>query len=199
MSAGRLERQVRFLLEADALKHVERRSWLVDGSRRENSAEHSWHVALLALVLSEHAEEPVDALRVVQMMILHDLVEIDAGDTFRYDDAGAKDKAEREARAADRLFALLPPDQGRTLRALWEEFEAGESPEARFAAAVDRLMPLLQGHATEGRTWREHGVTADRVRQRNAPIGDASKALGELAHARIEDAVARGWLEEPGS
>ena len=198
MSEERLARQLRFLLEADALKHVERRSWLVGEKRRENSAEHSWHVALLALVLAEHADEPVDASKVVAMMLLHDLVEIDAGDTFRYDEAGNRDKEERERRAADRIFGLLPEDQGGALRALWEEYEAGESAEARFGAAVDRLMPLLQGHATRGRTWREHGITRDRVLERNRPIGAASKALWRAARARIDDAVERGWLAEGG-
>ncbi len=196
MSEERLERQLRFLLEADSLKHVERRSWLVGEKRRENSAEHSWHVALLALVLAEHADEPVDASKVAAMMLVHDLVEIDAGDTFRYDEAGNRDREERERRAADRIFGLLPEDQGGALRALWEEYEAGESAEARFAAAVDRLMPLLQGCATQGRTWREHGITRDRVLERNRPIGAASKALWAAARARIDEAVARGWLEE---
>jgi len=196
VSDERLLCQLDFLLEADALKHVERRSWLLGEQRRENAAEHSWHVALLALVLAEHADEPVDAARVVAMMLVHDLVEIDAGDTFRYDDVGNRDREERERRAADRIFALLPSDQGGSLRALWDEFEAGESPEARFAAAIDRLMPLLQGHATHGRTWREHGITRDRVLERNRPIGAASKALWQAARARIEDAVKRGWLAE---
>jgi len=192
--SDRLEQQVRFLLELDALKHVERRSWLLGEARRENSAEHSWHVAVLALLLAEHADEPVDAGRVIQMLLVHDIVEIDAGDTFRYDDAGAEDKAEREARAADRLFGLLPADQRGRLRALWEEFEAGETPEARFGAALDRLMPLLQGHATRGRTWREHGITSDRVVERNRPIEASSKRLWKLARARIDEAVERGWL-----
>ena len=193
----RLESQVRFLLEIDALKHVERRSWLLGESRRENSAEHSWHVALLAVLLAEHADEPVVVDRVVRMLLIHDLVEIDAGDTFRYDEAGAADQAEREARAADRLFGMLPEDQGAEWRALWEEFEAKRSPEARYAAALDRLLPLLQGHATRGRTWREHGVTSDRVRARNRPIEGGSKRLWELARARIDEAVERGWLD-PG-
>ena len=198
MSDERLKRQIRFLVELDALKRVERRSYLADGSRLENSAEHSWHVAMLALVLAEHADEPLDVGKVIRMMLVHDIVEIDAGDTFRYDDASKQDAPERERRAADRLFGLLPADQGRELRDLWEEFEAGESSEARFAAAVDRLMPLLQGHATRGRTWREHGITEDRVLERNRPIAAASKRLWELARGRIAECVEQRWLARPG-
>lgn len=193
-SDERLERQLGFLLEIDRLKGVQRRSYLVDGSRRENSAEHSWHVALMALVLAEYADEDLDPMRAVCMMLLHDVVEIDAGDTFRYDDAGARDQAQRERLAADRLYALLPGEQGRRLRELWQEFEARESPEARFAAAVDRLLPLLQNAATEGRTWREHGVRADQVLAKNAPIADGSKRLWELARRRIRAAVEAGHL-----
>ena len=140
----RFEQQLRFIVEIDRLKNVLRRTLLTDASRRENSAEHSWHIALMAPLLAEHACEPVNVERVMRMLLVHDIVEIDAGDTFAYDANGNADKAERERRAADRLYGLLPDDQARELRAAWEEFEAAESAEARFAHALDRLQPLLQ-------------------------------------------------------
>ncbi|MGD9701531.1 MAG: HD family hydrolase [Acidimicrobiia bacterium] len=192
----RLERQIAFLLEADRLKQIERMTKILGGSRRENSAEHSWHLALFALVLVEHADEPLDIGRAITMLLLHDLVEIDAGDTFAYDDAGYETKAAREEAAADRLFALLPKGQGEWLRSLWDDFEAGESPEARFANAVDRLQPLLLNHANEGGPWREHGISRERIRLRNSPIGDGSAVLWAFAQDRIDEAHALGLLAD---
>ncbi len=197
MGEDRLERQIRFLLEIDSLKGVLRQSYLAGVDRRENSAEHSWHVAVMAVVLAEHANEAVDVGRVVRMLLVHDVVEVDAGDTYVYDPAAAAGKAEREARAADRLFGILPAEQGRELRVLWEEFEAGVTPEARFAAALDRLMPVLHNWATGGRSWREHGVTAERVIERNAAIAGGSEVLWTRALESIRDAVARGHLADP--
>jgi 5'-deoxynucleotidase YfbR-like HD superfamily hydrolase len=194
MADERLEQQIRFILEIDALKGVLRRSYLLAGDRPENSAEHSWHVAVMAMLLAEHANEPVDTSRVVKMLLIHDLVEVDAGDTYVYDSAGAEAKAEREARAASRLYGMLPDDQGRELHALWEEFERGQTAEARFAAALDRLMPVLHNVHTAGRSWREHGITADRVIARNAAISEGSRELWEYARALIERAVADGHL-----
>jgi len=165
----RLDRQLRFVLELDRLKGIGRQSYVLGGARKENSAEHSWHVAVMVLVLAEYADEPVDRFRVVQLLLVHDMVEIDAGDTYIYDDQGHQDKAEREQAAAKRLFGLLPPDQAAVFEALWREYEAGETPEARFAGSLDRLMPLLHNLTTEGRSWREHGVRADQVRARNQP------------------------------
>lgn len=196
-TADRLARQLAFIAELDKLKAVLRQTWLLDGSRRETDAEHSWHIAMMALVLAEHADEPVDAGHVVRMLLVHDIVEIDAGDTFIYDDAGHADKEAREQAAAARLFGMLPHQQGAELRALWDEFEAGETPEARFAAAVDRLQPLLHNYLTEGKAWRQHGVTADRVRTVNARIGEGSAALWEQARRLIDDAVAKGYLAPP--
>ena len=193
---GRLADQVRFLLEADRLKSVLRRTLISDGSRYENSAEHSWHVALFALLLSEHAREPVDVSRVITMLVLHDLVEIDAGDTYVYDEAGLATKATREQAAADRLFELLPTDQGRALRGLWEEFDACESEDSRFANAVDRLAAILLNFAGRGQVWRRHGVSAQQVRARNAAVGEAAPALGEVVRMVVDDSVARGWLAE---
>lgn len=190
----RLERQVAFLLELDKAKHVLRRNHLVDGSRRENDAEHMWHLAMMAIVLEEHATEPVDLGRVLRMVLLHDVVEIDAGDTFVYDERARAAAQERERSAAERIFGLLPPDQAVELRALWQEFEEGASPESRFAAALDRLHSVLLIHADEGRTWADHGVTGGQVLARNAPIGLGAPALWELAQRLISDALARGYL-----
>ena len=187
-----LTRQLAFLLEADRLKRIERMTLLADGSRRENSAEHSWHLALFALVLTERADEPVDPWRVMAMLVLHDLVEIDAGDTFAYDDAGHETKAEREAAAADRLFGLLPDGQGRALRSLWDEFEAAASAEARFAHALDRLQPVVLNHARGGGPWLEHGVSVDRVLARNRPIADGLATLWAEAERRIRELEAQG-------
>jgi 5'-deoxynucleotidase YfbR-like HD superfamily hydrolase len=191
---GRLADQLRFLLEVDALKRVERRTRLTDGSRLENSAEHSWHAALFALVLAEHAPDGVDLARVIAMLLVHDVVEVDAGDVSVYDEAGQAGRAERERLAARRLFGLLPPDQEAALRALWEEFEARETPDSRFANAMDRLSPVLLGHAGQGRSWLAEGIAAAQVRARNAGVGEVSPALGEVVYAVVLDSVARGWL-----
>lgn len=191
----RLARQLSFLLEADHLKQVERQTAIIGGSRRENTAEHSWHLGLFALVLGEHADEPVDLARVVAMVLVHDLVEIDAGDTFAYDEAGYETKAAREQAAADRLFGLLPDEQGRQLRELWEEHEAAATADARFANALDRLQPVLLNHAAGADApWVRHGVTYEQIVRRNAPIAAGSEALWAEAHERITDAVAQGWV-----
>jgi putative hydrolase of HD superfamily len=190
----RLGRQLRFVVELDRLKGVLRRTLLTDRSRRENSAEHSWHLAMLAVMLVEHAREPVDILRVLKMVLVHDVVEIDAGDTYCYDPAANQGKAEREERAAERLFGLLPADQADELGALWREFELRATPESRFAAALDRLQPLLNNYLTEGTTWREHGVGLEQVVARNAPMADGAPGLWRLAESFLADAVDRGYL-----
>jgi putative hydrolases of HD superfamily len=193
----RLADQLAFVLEVDRLKSVIRRGYLADGSRRENTAEHSWTLALMALVLAEHAAEPVDVATIVRMVVIHDLVEVDAGDTYVYDDAGRAAKDARERAAADRLYGLLPADQGAELRALWDEFEHGTSPEARFARSVDRFAGFLLNHASGGRSWREHGVTADRVHAVNQAIDAGSPVLWAEVQRRLADALGRDWLE-PG-
>ena len=193
---GRLGAQLRFFVETDRLKGVLRQTRLAGGARRENSAEHSWHLAVLALVLAEHAPPGVDVTRVLRMLLVHDVVEIDAGDTFIYDPQGQAGKLERERVAADRLFGLLPEDQAGALREAWEEFEARESPEARFAAALDRLAPLLLNFVNAGGTWREHQVPASRVRAVTAQVGEGAPALQEFVRSLLEAALERGWLEE---
>ncbi|HVL81460.1 MAG TPA: HD domain-containing protein [Actinomycetota bacterium] len=201
MAPDDLTSRLDFLLAADALKQVLRRNPLTDGSRRENTAEHSWHIALMALVLSEHAAEPVDLWRVVRMLLVHDLVEVHAGDTFVYDEAARLGKEAAEREAADRIFGMLPDPQRDELHALWEEFETADTPEARYARAVDRLSPLLLNHASgPGNAWLAHGVTADRVLARNEPIGEALPEVWEEAKRRVSDAVDRGFLDPtPGA
>jgi putative hydrolases of HD superfamily len=194
-----LDSQLRFLSEADQLKTVLRQSTLIDVSRQENSAEHSWHLALMALVLQGHAPAGTDISRVVAMVLLHDLVEIDAGDLFLY--AGEEAQARQEVAeraAADRIFALLPAPQAATFRALWDEFEERRTQEAKFARALDRLQPMLVNYQTGGGTWLAHGVTADQVLLRVALIEDGSATLGEYARDLVARSVARGFLA-PGN
>jgi putative hydrolase of HD superfamily len=192
--AERLDAQMRFILAVDALKGVLRQTPIADGSRQENTAEHSWQIALAATVLAEHADEPVDTGRVVAMLLVHDLVEIDAGDMFVYADAEARAAQElAEAAAAERIFGLLPADQGSVLRALWQEFEAKASAEARFAKAIDRLLPMVLNKAAGGGSWKLHGIHPDRTR---ALVEDHMRAgsslLAAFAHELIDTAVAEG-------
>lgn len=197
MEENRLSRQINFIMEIDRMKSVYRRTLLVDRSRRETDAEHSWHFALMALLLAEYAGPDVDVSRVIRMALVHDLVEIYAGDTFAYDGDGKKTQHAREQQAADRLFSRLPADQGSQLRALWEEFDAMETPDARFAAAIDRLQPFLNNCLTEGHTWKEGDVTSDQVRERLSVTKDAAPALWELSDSLIRECVEKGYLR-PG-
>lgn len=195
-TGGRLADQLRFLMEADRLKTVIRQNRIADGSRRENTAEHSWHLALFAMVLSEHAVAPVDVWRVVQMLLLHDLVEIEAGDTPLYDTLTDFGQAEREQAAADILFGLLPPEQGAAFRAMWEEFEAAETADARFAKACDRLQPILLNHVVGGGTWADHDDFHEgKERLLTQRIALGSPALWAAAEIVFADAVANGWLK----
>lgn len=181
------------MLEADRLKSVSRRTYLTDGTRRENSAEHSWHFALGVLLLREYGGE-MDTFRALQMAIIHDIVEIDAGDTFVYDEAGLETKAAREIAAADRLFGMLPDDLRDEFRGLWDEFELNESPEAKFALAIDRLCPVLLNYATGGRTWRENGVSAARIASYNAAATGGAPEVQALIAAILGCAVEEGVL-----
>lgn len=192
----RLAQQVRFILEVDRLKEIFRQTLLTQSRRAENDAEHSWHLCLMVLVLAEHANVPgLDVLRVLKMLLIHDLVEIDAGDTFAYDEVGRASQHEREVRAAERLFGLLPGDQASEFRTLWDEFEARESSEAKFAAAMDRFQPMLLNCATEGAAWRKHGVTQDRVVARNRHIADGAEPVWAYAAEMIRQAVTAGHLK----
>jgi putative hydrolase of HD superfamily len=191
-----LAARLRFALEADSLKFVLRRNSITDGSRRENSGEHSWHLALMALVLAPYSAEPVDLGRVVEMLLVHDLVEIDAGDTFVYDTEALAQKEELERSAADRLFGLIPGSEGARLRAAWDEYESAATPEARYAHSVDRLAPLLLNHANRGELWQEYGLTSDRVLGMNARIEQGSPDLWLAAQTLLRDAIENGWLSQ---
>ena len=190
----RLADQLRFLVEIDRLKGVTRANRIADGSRCENTAEHSWHIALFATVLSEWALGEVSVPRVVRMLLIHDIVEIDAGDTPLYEQDAAASHVAIERAAADRLFGLLPADQAEEFRALWEEFEAAESGDARFAKAVDRLQPVLLNHVVGGGTWTDYDVDEGRVRTKTGHIAAGSSRLWTAAEAIFADAVDKGWL-----
>lgn len=190
----RLSQQIQFILEIDKLKQVLRQTLLTDGSRQENSAEHSWHLAIMAIALSEYAATPINLNRAIYMVLLHDLVEIDAGDTFCYDAQSNQNKAKRETEAADRLFGLLPADQAQDFRALWEEFEAGTSPDAQFAKALDCLQPLLHNWQTQGGTWRIHQVQRSQVLRRMQAVKVGLPALWDMVERIIDEAVDLGYL-----
>ena len=196
MEDGRLTRQLAFLREIDGMKKVARQTLLADGSRPENDAEHSWHMALCAALLTEYADQTVDISHTLAMALGHDLIEIYAGDTYAYDDAGNATKAAREKAAADRLYAMLPAEQGAYWRGLWEEFDAMETPEARYANVCDRLQPLLLNMASGGKSWMRHGTAVSRVRERTRIIGEVSPALGAWVEEQLAQAVRNGWLKD---
>jgi putative hydrolase of HD superfamily len=193
----RFRQQIEFILEVDKLKNVLRKTILMDRSRRENSAEHSWHIALTVLILSEYAKDSdVDLFRVMKILLVHDLIEIDAGDTYCYDDQGRKDQARREKKAADRIFNLLPADQARSLRELWDEFEERKTPESKFANALDRLQPFLHNYYTEGQIWQENNIKSAQVKSRMHPVDDGSPVLWNYVRFLIDDGVKKGFLGE---
>jgi len=193
----RFRQQIEFILEVDKLKNVLRKTILMDRSRRENSAEHSWHIALTVLILSEYAKDSdVDLFRVMKILLVHDLIEIDAGDTYCYDDQGRKDQDRREKKAADRIFNLLPADQATTLRELWDEFEERKTPESMFANALDRLQPFLHNYFTEGQTWQENNIRSAQVKSRMYPVDDGAPVLWKYVSSLIDDGVKKGFLGE---
>ncbi|QHT63719.1 HD domain-containing protein [Paenibacillus lycopersici] len=189
-----LEQQMAFLVEIDKLKTIQRQARIMHGDRFENDAEHSWHLAMMALILRQEANAEIDLLKVVKMLLVHDIVEIDAGDTFAYDTKGHEDKDERERRAANRIFGLLPEAQERELHELWREFEAKETPEARFASSLDRLQPLIHNHHNEGESWQRHSITEGMVLKRNREIANGSERLWTYAQELIADAAEKGFL-----
>lgn len=195
MTNQRLQQQIAFVVEIDRLKQVLRQTQLMDASRRENSAEHSWHLAMMALVLAEYAPTEVDVQRAIHQVLIHDLVEIDAGDTFCYDAAGHNDKGDREQRAADRIFGLLPGAIAQQLRQLWDEFEAQATATARFAASLDRIQPLLHNWQTGGGTWKQHGIRRTQVMQRMAPVESGAPELWPFVLEVIEESVEKGYLK----
>lgn len=197
MDRERLLKQIEFIIEIDKLKQIYRQNVLIGTKRNENDAEHSWHLAMMAMLLSEYAEDKnLDLLHVIKMLIIHDLVEIDAGDTFCYDEKAKEDKAQREEKAAERLFNVLPCDQAEEIMALWKEFEEKETAEAKFAACMDRLQPLILNYNTQGHTWQKPGVTSQKVLKRNEPLKETTPDLWEYAKEIIEDSVQKGILKK---
>ena len=193
----RFKQQIEFILEVDKLKHVLRQTILMDKSRRENSAEHSWHIALTVMLLSEYARDgEIDFFRVMRILLVHDLIEIDAGDTYCYDDQGRKDQAAKERLAADRIFNILPLDQARTFRNLWDEFEERKTPESRFANALDRVQPFLHNYFTRGQTWQENDIKSAQVKARMQPVDDGAPVLWRYVSSLIDDAVKNGFLSK---
>ena len=178
----RLKKQLDFILEVDKVKNIFRQTYLADGNRKENDAEHSWHLALMAVLLKEYSNEEVDLSKVIPMVLAHDLVEIDAGDTYAYDEEGLKTQRERECQAADRIYALLPEDQQSKLRDIWEEFEAGETPEAKFAHTMDNLQPAMLNVVNNGVSWKEHGIAISQIMKRNAHTAEGSQVLWDYAY-----------------
>lgn len=192
----KLRRQLVFIAEVDKMKTILRRTLLTDGSRQENDAEHSWHLALMAVILEEYAAEPIDLGRVLAMVTVHDLVEIYAGDTFAFDPAANQDKQRREQDAADKLFGLLEGEQGRQIRRLWEEFDAMDTADSRFAASLDRIQPFMHNLLTEGHTWKLGSVTREQVYRRMAPVKVGMPALWPWLESQVALAVERGWIRE---
>lgn len=191
----RLDKQMAFILEADKLKQIERQTYLHDGLRKENDAEHSWHLALMALLLGEYANDKIDTLRVMAMVLIHDMVEIDAGDTYAYDKAAHKTKRERELKAAERIFSILPQDQAKYFRGLWDEFEEGETMEAKFAHSLDNVQPLMLNDASDGLSWRERGIKREQVEQRNQTTKTGSEQLWVYVEKILDENVNKGNLQ----
>lgn len=192
----RLEKQIQFIVEVDKVKNIFRQTYLSDGERKENDAEHSWHLAVSAILLKEYVSEEVDLLKVITMVLIHDLVEIDAGDTYAYDSEGAKDKREREEKAADRIFSILPTEQGQYFRELWEEFEAYETEDAKYAHLLDNFQPMLLNDASKGKSWSEHQVKKEQIYKRNERIADTSETIWEEMQRIVEKNIQLGNICE---
>ena len=191
---NRLEKQLQFILEIDKVKKIIRQTPLSDASRKENDAEHSWHIALMAYLLQDYVEEPVEVSKVMLMVLIHDLVEIDAGDTYAYDEEGAKTKDERERKAADHIFGMLPEDQGMYLKALWEEFEAYETAEAKYAHLLDNFQPLLLNDAAGGISWTEHQVKKSQIYKRNEKVEETSATIWKCMQDKIDKHIQAGHV-----
>lgn len=191
---NRLKQQMDFILEVDKVKNIFRQTYLADGNRKENDAEHSWHLALMAVLLKEYANEEVDLSRVIPMVLIHDLVEIGAGDTYAYDEVLAATQKERETKAAEEVFGMLPQDQYQWLKGLWEEFEAYETPEAKYAHMLDNSQPLFLNDATDGRSWTEHQVKKSQIYKRNKKTMEGSQVIWEYMQTLIEKHVKKGHV-----
>lgn len=191
----RIEKQINFILELDKMKNLYRQTYVLHEDRKENDAEHSWHIAIMAILLSEYANSEIDTAKVIKMLLLHDVIEIDAGDTYCYDAVGNSTKAEREEKAARRIFGLLPEDQCTEFYELWREFEDSVTKEARFAAVLDRLQPLMLNYTKGGISWQEHGIHKEQVLKRNENYFGEADELAELIRSVIDDAEKKGWLK----
>lgn len=196
MVTENLLKQIRFIKEIDKVKYIQRKTKLFNSDRNENDAEHSWHLAIMALVLAEHSNEKMDVLKVVKMVLIHDIVEIDSGDVFMYDTQKDHSNTAEERLAAQRIFGLLPPDQAEEFIAVWEEFEAGETPEAKFARSMDRLEPLLQNTSNNGGTWKEFDVDYQKVYHKKSVIKEGSNTLWNFAEDLINESVEKGILKK---
>lgn len=195
MEEKRLEQLFDFIREIDKEKFIQRQTYLTDAVRKENDAEHAWHLAIMTILLNEYANEKIDVLRTVSMLLLHDIVEIDAGDTYAYDEEAKKTQAEREQKAADRIFGMLPDDLQMKMRGLWEEFEARETPEAKFARTMDNLQPIMLNDATDGKAWEEHSVHLEQILKRNSRTSEGSEVLWEYARKNfVEPNVKNGRI-----
>ncbi|GFN34571.1 HD domain-containing protein [Tepidimicrobium xylanilyticum] len=196
MLSERLLKDIDFIVELDKMKSVLRQTSLIDNSKRENDAEHSWHISVMALVLAEYANEKIDICKVIKMLLVHDLVEIYAGDTFCYDKQANMNKRERELKAADKIFGMLDEDKGSELRRLWEEFEEMKTKEAIFAASMDRLQPFFNNYYSGGGTWKKFNIPKGEVYKRIAPLKEASDELWQIAINMIEDACRKGYITD---
>lgn len=196
MNLDILLQQVAFIHEIDKLKYIQRKTRLFNSDRRENDAEHSWHLAMMALTLAEHSNEPIDILKVLKMLLIHDLVEIDSGDVFLYDTIVNHDNTEAERKAAERIFGLLPAKQAQEFVAIWEEFETGDTAEARFARSMDRFEPILQNVSNQGGTWTEHSVPYQTVMEKTIKIQDGSKTIWDFTETLLDDSVVKGYIKK---
>lgn len=197
MEKSRIDKQFEFLLEADKEKFIQRKTLKSDGETFENDAEHAWHMAIMCLLLGEYSNEDIDLLKTISMILIHDVVEIDAGDTYAYDDEGKKSQRERELKAADRLFGLLPDDQSRKFRALWEEFEEGKTKEAKFAHTMDNVQPAMLNNSTDGIMWKKNKVKLSQILERNKNTADGSQTLWEYSYKNfINPNVEKGRIEK---
>ncbi|MBE5934997.1 MAG: HD domain-containing protein [Lachnospiraceae bacterium] len=192
----RLKKQIDFIIETDKAKQIFRQNYIADGSRKENDAEHGWQLALMSYLLKEHANEDIDIVKVMIMVLIHDIVEIDAGDTYAFDEKGYESKRDREVAAADRIYNILPKDQAKELYDIWEEFEAYETPEAKYAHALDHFQPLLLHHNTNGISWKEHGISKSQVYKRNIRTKEGSKTIDDCINEVVEINVKKGNLKD---
>ena len=193
---SRLEQQMEFIIEIDKLKNILRQNYIADGSRRESDTDHSWHIAVMCFILAEHANEEINVEKTMKMLLIHDLVEIDAGDTYAYDKEANGDKREREVRAADRIFNLLPEDQAEKMRNLWEEFEEGKTPEAKFANTLDKVQPAMLNDRAGGKSWEEHGVEYSQVLERNKDTAAGSQILWDYTEEILNENVRNGKIKK---